>query len=78
LIFRILAGAWAADTLVRTASPGDRLAGGIAAGLGAIAGAFAGMTLRRAIVKVSRLPDPVIALAEDALAIGGAVALSRR
>ena len=57
----------------------DRAVAG-AAGLGgaaAIAGAFAAYHLRRSLGKSSGAPDPVIAILEDAIAVGGAVAIVR-
>ncbi len=46
--------------------------GGVLGGLGALAGAFAGFGLRRTLTKSAGLPDPPVALAEDALALAGA------
>jgi uncharacterized membrane protein len=44
---------------------------GVIASIGAIAGAFAGYHIRRAIVFKAHVPDLVAALAEDAIAIAG-------
>jgi uncharacterized membrane protein len=44
---------------------------GVIASIGAIAGAFAGYHIRRAIVFKVHVPDLVAALAEDAIAIAG-------
>ena len=50
----------------------------LVASIGAAVGAFAGYSIRRAIVSQTRLPDFAIALAEDAIAIaGGFLILSR-
>ena len=43
----------------------------LVASIGAVVGAFAGYSIRRAIVFQTRLPDFAIALAEDAIAIAG-------
>jgi uncharacterized membrane protein len=46
--------------------------------IGAIAGAFGGYNIRRAVVLKMHLPDPVVAIAEDAVAIlGGLLIVSR-
>src|SRR5580698_6558164 len=44
---------------------------GVIASIGAIAGAFAGYHIRRAVVFKAHLPDLVVAIAEDAVAIAG-------
>ncbi len=46
--------------------------GAVLGGLGALAGAFTGFGLRRALTKGAGLPDPPVALTEDALALAGA------
>jgi uncharacterized membrane protein len=45
---------------------------------GAIAGAFAGYQVRHAAVSRMRLPDIVVALAEDAIAIAGGILIVSR
>jgi uncharacterized membrane protein len=45
---------------------------------GAIAGAFAGYQLRSGLVKALKVPDLVIALLEDAVAIGGGLFIVSR
>ncbi len=52
--------------------------GGLLGGVAAIAGAFAGFYARRALTKGAGLPDLPVALAEDALAIGGAFLIVSR
>ena len=47
--------------------------GGIAGGIGAIAGAYIGYHLRRLSTTHLKLPDFLVALAEDAVAIAAAV-----
>jgi uncharacterized membrane protein len=44
---------------------------GVIASIGAIAGAFGGYHIRRAVVLKTHLPDLVVAIAEDAIAIAG-------
>jgi uncharacterized membrane protein len=45
---------------------------------GAIAGVFAGYHVRHAAVSRMRLPDIVVALAEDAIAIAGGILIVSR
>jgi uncharacterized membrane protein len=52
--------------------------GAILGGLGGVAGAFAGYRARAALAKASRLPDWVIALLEDLVAVGGGLLLVYR
>ena len=40
-------------------------------GVGGVAGAFAGYEARTRLVKTLKVPDTVVALLEDAVAIGG-------
>lgn len=47
-------------------------------GLGAVNGAFGGFHVRRLLVKYFKIPDLVIALAEDALAIAGGLFIVSR
>jgi uncharacterized membrane protein len=52
--------------------------GGMAGGLGAGAGAYIGYHLRRALTMRAKLPDFLVALVEDAVAIAGAVYIVTR
>jgi uncharacterized membrane protein len=52
--------------------------GAILGGVGGVIGAFAGYRARASLVKASRLPDWVIALAEDLVAVGGGFLLVSR
>lgn len=56
---------------------GRAVLGAVLGASGALVGSVVGMRLRAAIVEASGLADPVVALGEDALAIGGSVALVR-
>jgi uncharacterized membrane protein len=47
--------------------------GAVLGGLGAIAGTFGGYRARTGLVKALRVPDYVVAVAEDCVAIGGAL-----
>jgi uncharacterized membrane protein len=47
--------------------------GGMAGGLGAGAGAYIGYHVRRALTMRAKLPDFLVALVEDAVAIAGAI-----
>jgi uncharacterized membrane protein len=49
------------------------LTGAVLGGLGALLGAYLGFTLRRFLVVEVHLPDLTVALAEDVIAIGGAL-----
>jgi uncharacterized membrane protein len=58
---------------------GQSIAGGSILGvLGGIAGAFGGYQVRTRLVKAPKVPDLVIALLEDAVAIGGGLFLVSR
>lgn len=76
LAFRALSGGFAGRALA-AASHTDVTAGMIAGGAGAVIGAYAGMTLRAQIVHATHLPDWLVALAEDALAVGAAVVVTK-
>ena len=70
LIARIVLGGASGLALATGAGTSMSLAGVIAS-LGAIAGAFAGYHIRRAVVFRAHLPGFVVAIAEDAIAIVG-------
>jgi uncharacterized membrane protein len=77
LIFRALSGGFSGYWLARSlAAEGG--SGALAGALGALAGAYAGMAVRSTIVRASGLPDSLVALAEDAVALGGAVAATAK
>jgi uncharacterized membrane protein len=71
---RILLGGLSAATLCAATQP-SILAGGIVGAIGGVAGAFAGYHGRRYLTTTMRLPDLPVALAEDAIAILGALAI---
>jgi len=73
LIFRAISGGFSGYWVARSLAADGR-SGALAGTLGALAGAFGGMAVRSRIVRASGLPDPLLALAEDALALGGALA----
>ena len=73
LIVRALSGAYAGRT-VAAAFDADLTAGMVAGAAGALAGAYAGMALRGEIVRGTGLPDPLVAVVEDVLAVYGALA----
>ncbi|MFS2030654.1 hypothetical protein ACEN85_11145, partial [Curtobacterium sp. CT11-45] len=50
-----------------------RIEGAILGGVGAIVGSFVGWGARKLVGATTRLPDPVVALAEDAATIAGSV-----
>jgi uncharacterized membrane protein len=69
---RFLLGGLAGATILAAASP-SFVMGAIAGAIGGLAGAFAGYHARVGAVKALHLPDFVVALAEDAIAIVGAL-----
>jgi uncharacterized membrane protein len=69
---RILTGALSGAAL--TAGSGGSLAPGAACGaIGAVAGTLGGYMARTRLVPALGVPDAVVALVEDAVAVGGAV-----
>jgi uncharacterized membrane protein len=70
LIARIVLGGASGLALATGAGISAPL-GAVIASIGAIAGAFAGYHIRRAVVFKAHLPDLVAAIAEDAIAIAG-------
>lgn len=75
LIARIVTGSVCAAAL--TVAGHGSLGLGVALGaVGAIAGAFGGYQVRRQLVKGAGLPDLVVALGEDLVTIGGALAIA--
>jgi uncharacterized membrane protein len=73
-IGRILLGALSGAALC-TAARHSPLAGALLGGLGAVAGTLGGYEARTRLVETLHAPDFEIALLEDAVAIGGGVAL---
>lgn len=70
LIARIVMGGASGFALAVGAGMSAPLAGVLAA-IGAIAGTFAGYNIRHAIVLKAHVPDLIVALVEDVLAIAG-------
>jgi uncharacterized membrane protein len=77
LIPRILFGGLSATAVAISAGQSVALAAALGA-VGGIAGAFAGYEVRTRLVKVLKVPDFVIAILEDAVAIGGGLFLLSR
>ncbi|GAC1427374.1 MAG: DUF4126 family protein [Candidatus Velthaea sp.] len=75
LIVRALAGGFAGGS-VAAARAGDRRLGALFGIAGAIAASYLFVRLRAAAGARTGLPDPLVALAEDALAIGAGYALT--
>jgi uncharacterized membrane protein len=75
LIFRLFSGGFCGRSIA-AARDDDALGGTLAGSFGALAGAYAGQALRRLAVRASGLPDPFVALFEDAAALAGAIAAS--
>jgi uncharacterized membrane protein len=77
LFGRVVLGALSGSALC--AAAGYSLAvGAIIGGAGGVMGAFGGYEARARLVKTSRLPDWVIALSEDLVAVGGGLFLVSR
>ena len=72
LVGRIGSGALAGAALGTTGKRDLRIEGAILGGLGALVGSFVGWGARKLVGSVG-LPDPVVALAEDAATIAGSV-----
>jgi len=63
---RLLAGAMCGAAVV----PQDQPAGALLGASGALVSSFAGYAIRKGAVRASGVPDPLVAVAEDGLAIG--------
>lgn len=79
LLGRVASGAFAAGTLAgSTGRRGRGLVLPVLIGAtGAYAGSWAGFALRRTAARRTNLPDPVVAITEDAAAIGLALVATR-
>jgi uncharacterized membrane protein len=67
---RVVSGAFCGAALAAGASESSAL-GAVCGGLGAVAGTLGGYEVRTRLVKALHVPDLVIALIEDAVAVGG-------
>jgi uncharacterized membrane protein len=76
LAFRALSGGFAGRSLAGSLD-GERPAGTLAGAAGSVLAAYGGMALRAAVVRSTGLPDLLVALVEDVVAVGGAIAISR-
>jgi uncharacterized membrane protein len=74
---RVVIGALAGATL-GAAAQHSSLAGALAGALGGVAGTLGGYEARTRLVRALKAPDLVIALLEDALALGGGLFLVSR
>jgi uncharacterized membrane protein len=70
LIARFALGGLSGAALCAAASQSAVL-GGVLGGVGGVVGGFAGYAARTRLVKALKVPDRVVALVEDAVAIGG-------
>lgn len=77
LIARFALGGLSGAALCAAANQSAML-GGVLGGVGGLAGGFAGYEIRTRLVKALRVPDTVVALLEDAVAIGGGLFLVSR
>ncbi|HEY7637714.1 MAG TPA: DUF4126 family protein [Gemmatimonadales bacterium] len=71
-VARVLLGGLAGAALA-VGSGSSLAAGAVLGGLGAIVGTFGGYRARTGLVRALKVPDYVIALAEDLVAVGGAL-----
>jgi uncharacterized membrane protein len=71
---RLFTGALAGAVLA-AGHGGSPAAGALAGALGAVAGTFGGYRARTGLVRALGTPDYVVALLEDAVAVGGAILL---
>ncbi|GAC1415692.1 MAG: DUF4126 family protein [Candidatus Velthaea sp.] len=76
LIVRALAGGFAGGSIA-VVWQGDRRLGALCGIAGAVAASYLFEQIREAAGRRTGLPDPVVALAEDALALGAGYALVR-
>src|SRR6185295_19241789 len=77
LVARAVTGGLSGATVA--ASGAQAIAIGVVLGVaGAIAGAFAGYGVRKRLVRALKVPDFIIALLEDAVAIGGGLLIVSR
>jgi len=76
-VFRIVSGAFSGAALSAGASQSAAI-GTVCGGLGAVAGTLGGYEVRTRLVKALHVPDLVIALVEDAVAVGGGFFLVSR
>lgn len=60
------------------AAPGQAIPGAVAGAVGAVAGTLGGYHARKNIVAALKVPDYVIALTEDLIAVGGAFLIVSR
>jgi uncharacterized membrane protein len=77
LIFRIVLGGLSGAGVAVAGTQSIAL-GAVLGVVGGIAGAFAGYEVRTRLVKALKVPDLVIALLEDAVAIGGGLLIVSR
>jgi uncharacterized membrane protein len=77
LIARFALGGLSGAALCASANQSIVL-GAVLGGVGGLAGAFAGYEARARLVKALKVPDTVVALLEDAVAIGGGFFLVSR
>jgi len=77
LVLRIVSGALC-GACVAVAGAQSMLLGAVVGVAGALAGAFAGNKIRASLVKALKVPDFVIALLEDAVAIAGGLLIVSR
>ena len=75
--FRVITGAFSGAALSMGANQSAAI-GAVCGGLGAVAGTLGGYEVRSRLVKALHVPDYVIALMEDAVAVGGGLLIVSR
>jgi uncharacterized membrane protein len=72
LLGRAVSGAIVGLAIASESRSADvRVQGALVGAIGAIAGSFAGYLARRIVGRITHLPDPVVALAEDVVTVVG-------
>jgi uncharacterized membrane protein len=74
LVVRAITGAAAAWVMPHD-DEREKQAAAVLGGVGAVAGAYLGEALRRRAVQALHIPDPVVALFEDGIAVGACALL---
>jgi uncharacterized membrane protein len=74
--FRMISGA-VCGWYLAGALDGDKRLGAACGVAGSLAGAFAGYYARKALVEKAHIPDSLVAVVEDSLAVSAALALTR-
>jgi uncharacterized membrane protein len=77
VVVRMITGALAGATL-SVAGSGSATIGAVCGAVGSLVGTFGGYYARTGLVRALKVPDFVIALVEDVIAVGGAILIATR